>query len=73
MRIACLQFNPQVGDVNNNMTRADQVLAKYDNEDLDLLVLPEMAFTGKHFAKVALQASRNQERPVFPGEQDGWC
>lgn len=47
MRIACLQFNPQVGDVDNNMTRADRVLSKGDTENLDLIVLPEMAFSGK--------------------------
>lgn len=47
MRIACLQFNPRVGDVDNNLTRADRVLAKANPENLDLIVLPEMAFTGK--------------------------
>lgn len=47
MRIACLQFAPQVGDVNNNLTQADAVLTKANPEDLDLLVLPELAFSGK--------------------------
>lgn len=48
MRIACLQFAPQVGDVDNNLHRADAVLSRANPEDLelDLLVLPEMAFTG---------------------------
>ncbi|KAH8771998.1 carbon-nitrogen hydrolase [Diaporthe sp. PMI_573] len=52
MRIACLQFAPQVGDVDNNLNRADSVLAKVDPDDLeglDLLVLPELAFTGYKF------------------------
>lgn len=47
MRIGCLQFAPQVGDVDNNLNRADAVLSKANPEDLDLLVLPELAFTGK--------------------------
>lgn len=50
MRIGCLQFAPKVGDVSNNLNRADAVLAKADPmalDNLDLLVLPEMAFTGK--------------------------
>ena len=47
MRVACLQFNPQVGDVNNNLTRADRVLSRANPENLDLIVLPEMAFSGK--------------------------
>lgn len=47
MRIGCLQFSPQVGDVNNNLNRADAVLSKGAPDDLDLLVLPELAFSGK--------------------------
>lgn len=47
MRIGCLQFAPQLGDVDNNLTRADGVLSKARPENLDLLVLPELAFTGK--------------------------
>ena len=48
MRIGCLQFAPQVGDVDNNLTRADAVLSKAKPEDLDILVLPEMAFSGMY-------------------------
>lgn len=46
MRIGCLQFAPQVGDIDNNLNRADAVLSKANPENLDLLVLPELAFTG---------------------------
>lgn len=46
MRIGCLQFAPQVGDVDNNLNRADAVLSRANPEDLDVLVLPEMAFSG---------------------------
>ncbi|OAR00589.1 hypothetical protein LLEC1_02142 [Akanthomyces lecanii] len=49
MRIACLQFAPQVGDVENNLNRADAVLSRAEIGDLDLLVLPELAFTGYNF------------------------
>ncbi|KAM3526561.1 hypothetical protein NHJ13051_003401 [Beauveria bassiana] len=45
MRIGCLQFAPKVGDVDNNLNRADAVLSRADVEELDLLVLPELAFT----------------------------
>lgn len=51
MRIGCLQFGPHVGDIDNNLNRADAVLAKANQDDLDsldLLVLPEMAFSGMH-------------------------
>lgn len=46
MRIGCLQFAPQVGDVNNNLNRADAVLSRANPEGLDLLVLPELCFSG---------------------------
>ncbi len=52
MRLACLQFAPQVGDTDNNLSRADAVLSKADPDELgrlDLLVLPELAFTGTSF------------------------
>lgn len=50
MKIGCLQFAPKVGDVSNNIARAEAVLSnanQNDLENLDLLVLPEMAFSGK--------------------------
>lgn len=47
MRIGCLQFAPQVGDVDNNLNRADAVLSRANPDDLDVLVLPELAFSGK--------------------------
>jgi len=50
MKIGCLQFSPVLGDVDNNLTRADAVLAKANVQDLDLLVLPELAFSGKLFS-----------------------
>ena len=46
MRIGCLQFAPQLGDTDNNLNRADAVLNKANPQDLDLLVLPELAFSG---------------------------
>lgn len=48
MRIACLQFAPDVGDINENLDKADAILNQIDPQDLDLLVLPELAFSGKH-------------------------
>ncbi|XP_044717222.1 carbon-nitrogen hydrolase domain-containing protein [Hirsutella rhossiliensis] len=51
MKIGCLQFAPHVADIDNNLNRADAVLSKAspDESDLDLLVLPELAFTGYNF------------------------
>ena len=37
----------KVGDIDNNLNRADAVLSKANPQDLDLLVLPELAFSGE--------------------------
>lgn len=51
MRIGCLQFSPVRGDVDNNLSRADSVLLKAtDTDKLDVILLPELAFTGYNFA-----------------------
>ena len=54
MRIATLQFAPRLGKVESNIRRADELLnagmkrfnAGGGRRSLDLLVLPEMAFSG---------------------------
>ncbi|KAK6342077.1 Carbon-nitrogen hydrolase [Orbilia blumenaviensis] len=54
MKIACLQFNPQIGKVQDNIHKADEILGNAlgieDIQDkVDVLVLPELAFTGYVF------------------------
>jgi predicted amidohydrolase len=47
MKVACLQFAPEVGKVEENVARAEKVLQNtHLPDDLDWLVLPELAFTG---------------------------
>ncbi|KKA25980.1 hypothetical protein TD95_002166 [Thielaviopsis punctulata] len=48
MKIGCLQFAPVKGDPNANISSVDSILQKADPE-LDLLVLPELAFSGTGF------------------------
>ncbi|PSS18734.1 hypothetical protein M430DRAFT_66727 [Amorphotheca resinae ATCC 22711] len=71
MRIGCLQFAPQVGDVENNLNRADAVLAKANPKDLDLLVLPEMAFSGYNFK--SLQHITPYLEPTTSGTTSIWA
>ncbi|KAG5950904.1 hypothetical protein E4U53_004215 [Claviceps sorghi] len=52
MRIGCLQFAPQVGQVNDNISKADAILDTAHLEHLDLLVLPELAFSGYNFSSL---------------------
>ena len=46
-----------MGDVENNIKRAEAILADGDPKDLDLLILPEMAFSGKN--------KHNTSRPIL--------
>lgn len=48
MKVACLQFAPEVGKVFENIARADRILADAQLPlDIDWLILPELAFTGR--------------------------
>ncbi|KAF2258678.1 N-terminal asparagine amidohydrolase-like protein [Lojkania enalia] len=50
MKIACLQFAPELGKVQENIRRADEILQRTQiPARLDWLVLPEMAFSGYNF------------------------
>ncbi|QSZ30162.1 hypothetical protein DSL72_004682 [Monilinia vaccinii-corymbosi] len=71
MKIACLQFSPVLGDVDNNLTRADAVLAKASVQDLDLLVLPELAFSGYNFK--SLQHISPYLEPTTSGISSLWA
>lgn len=51
MKIALLQFDPDVGTVQANIKRADDLLQRAKIPvDLDWLILPEMAFSGTFWA-----------------------
>ncbi|KAH6715418.1 carbon-nitrogen hydrolase [Leptodontidium sp. MPI-SDFR-AT-0119] len=71
MRIGCLQFAPQVGDVDNNLNRADAVLSRSNPQNLDLLVLPELAFTGYNFK--SLQHISPYLEPTTAGITSLWA
>jgi protein N-terminal amidase len=47
MRIACLQFAPSLGKITQNIQRAEAILKNAVPRNLDLLILPELAFTGE--------------------------
>lgn len=46
MRLALLQFNPEIGKRTQNIARTNSLLQAVSPQDVDLLVLPELAFTG---------------------------
>lgn len=48
LRIACLQFNPLLGQVDANVAKITRLMACFPKK-IDLLVLPELAVTGYNF------------------------
>ncbi|KAG0013962.1 Carbon-nitrogen hydrolase, partial [Podila clonocystis] len=49
MKIVCLQLEPQLGQVERNIKHATTMVSELKPEHVDILVLPEMAFTGYVF------------------------
>eukprot|EP00668_Euglena_longa_P034352 GGOE01044150.1.p1 GENE.GGOE01044150.1~~GGOE01044150.1.p1 ORF type:complete len:319 (-),score=102.74 GGOE01044150.1:361-1287(-) len=50
LRVLAVQFDAALGERERNMAKAAQLLAPYtDQSGVDVVVLPEMAFTGYHF------------------------
>ena len=51
MKIAVLQFAPQLGQIQENLEQADKLLTEAKAagrlDDVQLIIGPELAFTGK--------------------------
>ena len=50
MRVACLQLSPVHGDITASQARADALLSTLAPGTVDLLLLPELAFSGYTFS-----------------------
>jgi hypothetical protein len=68
MKIACLQFAPQLGKVQQNMEKANKIIEsttdlRLPNDGRPLwLVLPEMAFSGIHPLSFLFKTSTHMTR-----------
>ncbi|KAL8951045.1 MAG: hypothetical protein Q9222_002959 [Ikaeria aurantiellina] len=74
MRIATLQFSPKLGLVTDNIEKADSILSRTTEEtlrNLDLLVLPELAFTGYNHA--SLSSITPYLEPTTSGPSTQWA
>lgn len=72
MKIACLQFAPEVGRVKENIERADKILQNTRiPPDLDWLVLPELAFSGYNFH--SLEEIQPFLEPTTSGVSTQWA
>ncbi|KAL8736832.1 MAG: hypothetical protein Q9181_002296 [Wetmoreana brouardii] len=73
MRIATLQLAPKLGRVEENIARADFLLSSSSAslDSLDLLVLPELAFTGYNFP--SLHSITPYLEPTAAGPSTQWA
>ncbi|MCJ1476862.1 Carbon-nitrogen hydrolase [Lambiella insularis] len=71
MHIAILQFSPVLGAVEHNIARADELLRTANTEGVDLLVLPELAFSGYNHPSLA-SISPHLE-PTASGTTASWA
>ncbi|KAK4621616.1 hypothetical protein CLAFUW4_06921 [Fulvia fulva] len=71
MKVAVLQFNPHLGSVERNMKHAEHLLDQHRDVQLDLLVLPELAFSGYNFP--SLEAIRPFLEPTANGPTTKWA
>ncbi|KAF9199104.1 Carbon-nitrogen hydrolase, partial [Haplosporangium sp. Z 27] len=65
MKIACLQLCPILGEVQRNIDHASKMIESLEPEQVDVLVLPEMAFTGYVFI------SKDHIRPYLEDAESG--
>lgn len=70
MKIAILQFNPRLGAFAHNTAHADTLLSS-NQTNLDLLVLPELAFSGYNFP--SLEAISPFLEPTSSGPTTQWA
>ncbi|KAJ9634802.1 uncharacterized protein PV06_05735 [Exophiala oligosperma] len=75
MKVATLQFFPRLGEVAANFSRAESLLMREEREgllqDIDLLVLPELAFTGYNHPSLAAIAPFLE--PTAAGPSTRWA
>ncbi|KZM19388.1 uncharacterized protein EKO05_0002971 [Ascochyta rabiei] len=72
MKVACLQFAPEVGKLQENIARADTILRETQLPlDIAWLVLPELAFTGYNF--FSLEEIKPFLEPTTAGISTKWA
>jgi protein N-terminal amidase len=72
MKVALLQFAPEVGQVTQNIQRAESILQNTRiPHDLDWLILPELAFSGYNF--FSLEEIKPFLEPTTNGISTQWA
>ncbi|KAF2012649.1 carbon-nitrogen hydrolase [Aaosphaeria arxii CBS 175.79] len=72
MIVACLQFSPELGKVQENIRKADQILQRTAiPANIDWIILPELAFTGYDFH--SLEEIKPFLEPTTSGISTHWA
>ena len=64
-KIGIAQLSPRLGDVAANLTLYEQAIARARNEDVELLVFPELSLTGYHLRDMVATVALRQDAPEF--------
>ena len=64
-KIGIAQINPRLGDVAANLTLYEQAIVRAKNEDVELLIFPELSLTGYHLRDMVATVALRQDAPEF--------
>ena len=64
-KIGIAQTSPRLGDVAANLALYEQAIARAKNENVELLIFPELSLTGYHLRDMVATVALRQESPEF--------
>ncbi len=64
-KIGIAQISPRLGDVAANLTLYEQAIARAKNENVELLIFPELSLTGYHLRDMVATVALRQDAPEF--------
>ena len=67
LKVGAAQFASEIGDVDANMGRHLDWIARGHEAGLDLLVLPELSLTGHHGGEMAVDCAMKRSDPRLSG------
>lgn len=64
-KIGIAQISPRLGDVVANLALYEQAIARAKNENVELLIFPELSLTGYHLRDMVATVALRQDAPEF--------
>lgn len=69
-KIGIAQISPRLGDVAANLTLYERAIARAKNENVELLIFPELSLTGYHLRDMVATVALRQDAPEFTRLQE---